>query len=95
MSTPSHKLSKAQLEVLKILRHVNDEKELKEVKQLLNFYFRKKLDAAINKAESDKDYAANVYGQWLASESKATQADADLLAEESNAQWLKSRPSKI
>lgn len=63
MITPSHKLSEAQLEVLKTLRHVNDEKELKEVKQLLNYYFRKKLDAAINKAESDKNYTEEVYEQ--------------------------------
>ena len=70
MLTPSHKLSEAQLEVLKTLRHVNDEKELKEVKKLLNFYFGKKLDTAIDKAESDKDFSSSVYEQWLASEGK-------------------------
>jgi len=66
MLTPSHKLTEAQLEVLKTLRHVNDEKELKEVKQLLNFYFRKKLDEATDKAESAQGFSASVYEQWLA-----------------------------
>ncbi|MCF8460859.1 MAG: hypothetical protein K9G46_09050 [Flavobacteriales bacterium] len=66
MLSPSHKLSEAQLEVLKTLRHVNDEKELKEVKQLLNFFFKKKLDKAIGKVESDQGFTASVYEQWLA-----------------------------
>ena len=70
MLSPSHKLSEAQLEVLKTLRHVNDEKELKEVKQLLTFFFRKKLDAAIDKAESVQGFSASVYEQWLASGGK-------------------------
>lgn len=70
MLTPSHKLTEAQLEVLKTLRHVSDEKELQEVKQLLNFYFRKKLDAAIENAETERGFTASVYEQWLAAEGK-------------------------
>lgn len=70
MLSQSHKLTEAQLEVLKTLRHVNDENELQEVKRLLNFFFRKKLDAAIEKAESEKGFTEDVYEQWLAAESK-------------------------
>lgn len=70
MLSQPHKLTEAQLEVLKTLRHVSDEKELYEVKRLLNFYFRKKLNAAIDKVESEKEFSASVYQQWLESESK-------------------------
>ncbi len=70
MLSQPHKLTEAQLEVLKTLRHVSDEKELLEVKRLLNFFFRKKLDSAIDKVESEKEFSARVYEQWLASEGK-------------------------
>ncbi len=91
MLSPSHKLSEAQLDILEMLRFVNDEKELKEVKELLNLYFRKKLDEAIDKAEVHRGFSANVYYEWLTSNSKATQEDADQLADEVNAAWEASR----
>ena len=41
------------------------EKQLKEIKSLLRFYFASQLDASIEKAESEKNYTAAVYESWL------------------------------
>lgn len=65
MINTSQKLTQMQLELLKSFRFVTDEEQLKEVKSLLNFYFRQKLDEAINQAESDKNYNASIYQKWL------------------------------
>lgn len=65
MITSSSKLTEMQLELLKSFRFITDEKQLQEVKSLLNFYFREKLDQAITSAESDKNYTASVYQKWL------------------------------
>ena len=59
-----------QLELLKSLQHITDERQLKEIKSLLNFYFRKNLDLSIDKAENDLQLSAAVYKEWLASQSK-------------------------
>lgn len=60
-----HKLTKMQLELLKSFKHITDEKQLKEVKSLLNFYFRKKLDEAVEKAENERNYTSHIYEEWL------------------------------
>lgn len=65
MINTSQKLTQMQLELLKSFRFVTDEEQLKEVKSLLNFYFRQKLDEAINQTESDKNYNASIYQKWL------------------------------
>lgn len=65
MITTSSKLTEIQLELLKSFRFITDEKQLKEVKSLLNFYFREKLDQAISETETDKNYTASVYQKWL------------------------------
>jgi len=65
MITSSSKLTEMQLELLKSFRFITDEKQLQEVKSLLNFYFHEKLDQAITRAESDKNYTASVYQKWL------------------------------
>lgn len=65
MITSSSKLTEIQLELLKSFRFITDEKQLQEVKSLLNFYFREKLEQAITQAESDKNYTASVYQKWL------------------------------
>ncbi len=66
----SNKLTQMQLELLKSFKHITDEKQLQEVKSLLNFYFRKKLDAAIDKEEKDRNYTASIYKEWLSKSSK-------------------------
>lgn len=65
-----NKLTKMQLELLNSFRHITDEKQLREVKSLLNFYFRKKLDAAIDKEEKNRNYTAHIYKEWLSKSSK-------------------------
>ena len=64
------KITQLQLELLKSFRYVTDEKQLNEVKSLLNFYFRQKLDKAIEQAETNHNYTADIYGQWLNSANK-------------------------
>ncbi|MFM9836808.1 MAG: hypothetical protein ACKVOQ_01015 [Cyclobacteriaceae bacterium] len=59
------KLTEMQLELLKCFKHIANEKELQEVKSLLNFYFSKKLDAAIEKEERNRNYTASIYEEWL------------------------------
>ncbi len=70
MVTTSDKLTQIQLELLKSFRFIADEKQLSEVKSLLNFYFRCKLDEAITREENSRDYTAAVYQQWLKSSKK-------------------------
>ncbi|MBX2966301.1 MAG: hypothetical protein KF845_09165 [Cyclobacteriaceae bacterium] len=65
MITTTDKLTELQLELLKSFRFITDEKQLKEVKSLLNFYFREKLDTAILKEENSRNYTASVYQKWL------------------------------
>ncbi len=70
MIITSEKLTKLQLELLKNFRFVTDEKQLMEIKSLLNFYFRQKLDEAISREEAGRNYTASVYQQWLESVNK-------------------------
>lgn len=60
-----NKLTELQLELLKSFKHVTSKEELDEIKSLLNLYFRHKLDAAIDKAELDRNLSAEVYNEWL------------------------------
>lgn len=64
------KLTEMQLELLKSFRHITDEKQLREVKSLLNFYFQKKLDEAIDQSEKDHNYIPSTYEDWLNRSSK-------------------------
>ena len=70
MVAVSDKLTQVQLELLKSFRFVSDEKQLKEVKSLLNYYFRQKLDTAIDSEEATRNYTATIYNQWLNSTEK-------------------------
>jgi hypothetical protein len=60
-----NKLSNLQLELLKSLKYMASEKQIKEVKSLLRFYFAQQLDLSIEKAESEKDFTAEIYESWL------------------------------
>jgi hypothetical protein len=44
---------------------VTDVNQLNEIKSLLNFYFLRNLDSAIDKVESEKSFNAAIYDQWL------------------------------
>ncbi len=63
-------LSSLQLELLKSLNYMATEKQLKEIRSLLRFYFAGQLDASIEKAESDNYYTAAIYENWLTSNNK-------------------------
>ena len=65
MITDNSKLTKMQLELLRGFKHITDEEQLKEVKSLLNLYFREKLNSAIEKEESERNYSADIYIKWL------------------------------
>ena len=67
MKMESTKLTHAQLELLKSLQHITNENQIKEIKSLLNFYFRKRLDVAITKAENDLQLSSSIYQEWLSS----------------------------
>ncbi len=70
MIKTGNKLTAMQVELLKSFKHITNEEQLKEVKSLLNFYFRKKLDEAIDKEEKSKNYNSDIYEEWLRSSSK-------------------------
>lgn len=58
-------LSDLQLELLKSLKYMATEKQVKEIKSLLRFYFAHQLDESIEKVESKKKYTADIYESWL------------------------------
>ena len=61
----NNKLSNLQLELLKSLRYMASEKQIKDVRSLLRFYFAQQLDATIEKVENEKKYTAEIYDSWL------------------------------
>jgi hypothetical protein len=67
IATENKKLSNLQLEFLKSLKFVATEKQIKEIKSLLHFYFAQQLDAAIEKVENEKMYTSEIYERWLES----------------------------
>jgi hypothetical protein len=68
MISVSDNPTQLQLELLKSFRFITDEKQVKEVKSLLNFYFRERLDKAISKEETVRNYTHKVYEKWLKTE---------------------------
>ena len=67
-----NKLSALQLEFLKSLKYMANEKQWSDIKSLLRHYFSRQLDEAIQNAETEKDYTASIYESWL----KINPADA-------------------
>lgn len=66
MQSPAHnKLNNAQLNLIRSFKYLHNEKKLSEIDSLINFYLEKKLDEAIIKAESENNYTAAIYDQWL------------------------------
>lgn len=61
----NNRLSNLQLELLKSLKYIASEKQIKEVRSLLRFYFAQQLEENIEKVENKKEYSAEVYEQWL------------------------------
>jgi len=67
-----NKLSNLQLELLKSLKYMASEKQVKEVKSLLHFYFAHQLDLSIDKVETEEGFTAETYENWLKNSSKNT-----------------------
>ncbi len=65
MVLSDEKLTELQWELLKSLKHVTTEKQVQEVKALLNFYFRHQLDETLNKEENHRNYTVAIYNEWL------------------------------
>jgi len=61
----SDKLTQMQLELLKGFKHITDESQIKEIKSLLNLYFRHKLDKSIESEEKRRNYTSSIYEEWL------------------------------
>lgn len=65
MNDSENKLTAQHLELLKSFKYLRNEQQIKEVKELLNFYYRQKLDMAIDEVEASKGYTAAIYEAWL------------------------------
>lgn len=65
MISSQNKLSHIQMELLNSLKFISNESELRDVKQLLNLYYRYKLDTAIDEAEQSRNLSVEVYQAWL------------------------------
>ncbi len=64
-SLANSRITEQQLDLLKSFKYLTDEQQIREVKELLHLYYRHKLDAAIDNAEPDRNYSAEVYESWL------------------------------
>ena len=57
-------LNNSQLELLKVLTHLNNEKDLAELKSLLLAYLSDKVARSADKAFDEKQYTADVFNNW-------------------------------
>ena len=64
-SIADNRITEQQLELLKSFKYLTDDKQIGEVKELLNLYYRYKLDAAIDSEETKRNYSAEIYEAWL------------------------------
>ncbi|MCD6013868.1 MAG: hypothetical protein K0Q79_3730 [Flavipsychrobacter sp.] len=71
LSHDNKKLNTAQLDLIKSFKYLQSEKKLHEINSLINFYLERKLDDAIEKVESERNYNALVYEQWLKEKSQS------------------------
>ena len=65
LSSAQHKLNSVQLNLIKSFHYLRNEQQIHEIDSLINFYLEQKLDEAIAKVESQKNYTKEIYEQWL------------------------------
>lgn len=65
ISAGDNRITEQQLALLKSFRHLRTAQDIREVRELLSLYFERKLDAAIDKAEGERNYTQEVYESWL------------------------------
>ena len=61
----TEKLNKLQLNLLKSLQYIHSENKVQELDSLINYYLERKLDEAIESAESKNNFTAQIYENWL------------------------------
>lgn len=69
-SFSSNDPNSTQQRLIRTFEHLHNEKQLNEIDSLINFYFEKKLDDAILKVETENNYTAAIYEEWLDEEKK-------------------------
>ena len=74
-SAPAN-LNIVQQNLIRTFEFLHNEQQLVELNSLINFYFEKKLDDAIKKAEKYNNYTAEIYEEWL-KEQNRTSSKAD------------------
>ena len=57
-------LNNSQLEILKVLTHLRDEKDVAEIKSLLLAYLSEKVVYSADSAFDEKQYAEDVFDKW-------------------------------
>lgn len=57
-------LNPSQLEILKVMQYLKDEKDLKELKSLLVAYLSDKVVRSADAAFNEKGYSADVFETW-------------------------------
>lgn len=57
-------LNNSQLEVLKVLTHLKDEKDIAEIKSLLLAYLSEKVVRSADSAFDEKQYTEDIFNQW-------------------------------
>ena len=72
-SSAPNNLNSVQLKLIRTFEHLHNEKQLNEIDSLINFYFEKKLEEAIIKAEKENNYTAAIYEEWLNEHSEKEQ----------------------
>ena len=64
-ATNQHKLNAVQLNLIKSFQYLHNDQQISEIDSLINFYLEKKLDDAICKEESQKQFTEEIYEQLL------------------------------
>ena len=64
-SSAPNNLNSVQLKLIRTFEFLRNEKQLNEIDSLISFYFEKNLDEAITKAETENNYTAAIYEEWL------------------------------
>jgi hypothetical protein len=65
MLTHQKKLNDLQINLLKSFQYIDTQDRIEEINSLINFYLEKKLDEAIDNEETKRNYTAEIYNEWL------------------------------
>jgi hypothetical protein len=71
MLTHQKKLNDLQINLLKSFQYIDTQDRIEEINSLINFYLEKKLDEAIDNEETKRNYTAEIYNEWLLTNTKS------------------------